>query len=354
MTGAGLPVESSGTDTPPSTEAKTSSIVAGRDLLALIIAAGCWGLGTVISKAALDEIPPLTLLPIQLASSLVVLALLMKRQGVPFRGGPRLLGRLGLLNPGIAYALSLVGLVTVTASLSVLLWALEPLMILFLAAFFLRERITPALVALSLVAVAGMVLVVYDPASSGQAIGVALTLAGIACCAAYTVITRRFIPEARETSQVDPRAAGPRAWSGAGPHRHRRARRRRDRACHADPARSRECRRLGRPVLRRRLLVLPRRASQRPCLDRGCVVLSDPYRRRRGERLAPRRAPRRSPVGRCRHRARRTARHPAPARGGVSVDSPERSRAGDATGDPLTGVTEDCFWSISRPSQPDT
>ncbi len=202
MTGAGLPVESSGTDTPPSTEAKTSSIVAGSDLLALIIAAGCWGLGTVISKAALDEIPPLTLLPIQLASSLVVLALLMKRQGVPFRGGPRLLGRLGLLNPGTAYALSLVGLVTVTASLSVLLWALEPLMILFLAAFFLRERITPALFALSLVAVAGMVLVVYDPASSGQAIGVALTLAGIACCAAYTVITRRFIPEARETSQV--------------------------------------------------------------------------------------------------------------------------------------------------------
>jgi drug/metabolite transporter (DMT)-like permease len=29
-----------------------------------------------------------------------------------------------------------------------------------------------------------------------------LTLAGVACCAAYTVITRRFIPNAAETSQV--------------------------------------------------------------------------------------------------------------------------------------------------------
>ncbi|MBA2701009.1 MAG: DMT family transporter, partial [Chloroflexi bacterium] len=155
------------------------SPVARRDLLALIFAAACWGAGTVISKAALAEIPPFTLLAIQLASSLTVLSLLMKRKGVPFRGtGPALLGRLGLLNPGIAHALSLLGLVTITASLSVLLWALEPLMILFLAAIFLRERITPALVGLSLVAVAGMVIVVYDPGSTGQMIGVALTVAG--------------------------------------------------------------------------------------------------------------------------------------------------------------------------------
>jgi drug/metabolite transporter (DMT)-like permease len=182
--------------------ARTS--IARRDLGALVLAATCWGLGTVISKAALDEIPPLTLLPVQLASSLVVLGVLMRRQGVPFRsGGSPLLGRLGLLNPGVAYALSLLGLVTITASLSVLLWALEPLMILVLAAVFLRERVTPAFVVLSTVAVGGMILVVYEPsAGAGHLIGVALTLAGIACCAVYTVVTRRWIPDAKETSQV--------------------------------------------------------------------------------------------------------------------------------------------------------
>jgi probable blue pigment (indigoidine) exporter len=180
------------------------SSIARSDLGALFLAATCWGLGTVISKAALDEFPPLSLLAIQLTTSLVVLVVLMRRQGISLRGeGPALLGRLGLLNPGTAYALSLIGLVTITASLSVLLWALEPLMILFLAAIFLRERITPGLVALSLVAVGGMVAVVYEPSiGSSQLVGVALTLAGIACCAVYTVITRRFIPEARETSQV--------------------------------------------------------------------------------------------------------------------------------------------------------
>ena len=178
--------------------------VARPDLVALILAAACWGVGTVISKAALEEVPPLTLLPIQLAASLAVLGVLMRRRGISFRSGDSpLLGRLGLLNPGMAYALSLLGLATITASLSVLLWALEPLMIMVLAAWFLRERITPTFVVLSLVAVAGMVVILYDPSTRSAAwIGVALTLAGIACCAAYSVITRRWIPEARETSQV--------------------------------------------------------------------------------------------------------------------------------------------------------
>jgi drug/metabolite transporter (DMT)-like permease len=178
--------------------------IARRDVLALVLAASCCGVGTVISKAALAEVPPLTLLPVQLAASLAILAILMLRQGISFRTeGSPLLGRLGLLNPGLAYALSLLGLTSITASLSVLLWALEPLMILFLAAWFLRERITPAFVVLSMIAVAGMVLIIYDPSSSGgQMIGVALTLAGIACCAVYSVVTRRWIPDAKETSQV--------------------------------------------------------------------------------------------------------------------------------------------------------
>ena len=100
-----------------------------RDLGRLILAATCWGLGTVASKAALAEFPPLTLLAIQLAASLVVLALLLRRRGASLVAGlPTRLGRLGLLNPGLAYALSLLGLATITASLSVLLWALEPVL----------------------------------------------------------------------------------------------------------------------------------------------------------------------------------------------------------------------------------
>jgi len=175
-----------------------------RDLLALTFAAASWGVGTVISKRALEEIPPLTLLAVQLMASLGVLAVLLRRQGIRSRGGRTapVLGRLGILNPGIAYALSLLGLVYISASLSVLLWAVEPLMILVLAAWFLGERVGPALVPLSLIAAIGMLLVIYDPASSGQWLGVALTLAGVACCAAYTVIARRWLGTADSTAQV--------------------------------------------------------------------------------------------------------------------------------------------------------
>ena len=56
-----------------------------RTALFLILAAACWGLGTVISKRAIGEIPPLTLLPIQLGASLVVLATWMRLRGLPFR-----------------------------------------------------------------------------------------------------------------------------------------------------------------------------------------------------------------------------------------------------------------------------
>ena len=173
-------------------------------LLALILAAASWGVGTVVSKRAVEEIPPLTLLPIQLAASLFVLAALMRWRGIPLRDptASPVLVRLGLLNPGLAYALGLLGLVHISASLSVLLWALEPLMILVLAAWFLREPIGASLVALSIVAVGGMALVVYDPGASGALLGIALTLAGIGCCAIYTVVARRRLGSDQATAPV--------------------------------------------------------------------------------------------------------------------------------------------------------
>ena len=48
---------------------------------ALIAAAGCWGVGTVVSKQVIDDVPPLTLLPVQLAAScafLLVVALVRR------------------------------------------------------------------------------------------------------------------------------------------------------------------------------------------------------------------------------------------------------------------------------------
>lgn len=170
----------------------------------LILAAAAWGVGTVISKRAVTEIPPLTLLPIQLAASVLVLAALMRWRGMTLRDPsvPRGLGRLGLLNPGLAYALSLIGLVHITASLSVLIWALEPILILALAAWFLHERVGRSFVALSTLAIGGVLLVIYAPGSAGSPLGIGLTVAGVASCAVYTVVARRWLTPVDSTAPV--------------------------------------------------------------------------------------------------------------------------------------------------------
>lgn len=163
--------------------------------LSLTAAAASWGVATVISKRAVDEIPPLTLLPVQLTVSVGVLAMLVRVQGLRVSWSPemRRLGAIGILNPGVSYALGLLGLAHITASLSVLLWAMEPLMILALAWWFLGDRITTPLAVASVLALTGVVLVIFESGSRGRLAGIALTLAGVAACAVYTVISRKLM-----------------------------------------------------------------------------------------------------------------------------------------------------------------
>jgi drug/metabolite transporter (DMT)-like permease len=149
-----------------------------------------------VSKQAVAELPPFTLLCAQLAVSVAFLAVLGRLRGerLPTGRQGRLLSRLGILNPGLAYALSLIGLTQITASLSVLLWALEPILILGLAAAVLGESLGAAILLPSLAAIAGLALAVLNPAASGSLVGVGFTVAGVAVCAVYSVGSRRWLP----------------------------------------------------------------------------------------------------------------------------------------------------------------
>ena len=277
--------------------------------LVLVLAAASWGFGTILSKYALDEVPALTLLPIQLAASVLVLAILLYRRGVPKESHATspILGRLGILNPGLAYTFTLLGLASISASLVVLIGAIEPVVILVLATVFLRERVTPTMVALSVCALAGTLVVVYDPTSSGEMIGLVLATTGVACCAVYTVIARRWIGTADSTLRVvavqqayalvfaivlfglvgliGGRAvlpSSPLGWASAIGS--------------------------GRRLLRGGLLVLPDRSPSGAGLCRGRVLLPYPRVRGRGERHPPGRTARSRPMARrrrcCRSRHR--------------------------------------------------
>ncbi len=164
-------------------------------IAALVAAAACWGLGTVVSKQVVDDVAPLTLLPIQLAASGVLLLVVtaVRREPIALTPPVRKLAVLGVLNPGAAYALGLVGLTTITASMYVLIWATEPVVILVLAALVLRERISLRLAVLVSVAVAGVLLVVHQPGVSGDLVGILLTITSVGFCGLYTVLTRRLL-----------------------------------------------------------------------------------------------------------------------------------------------------------------
>lgn len=164
----------------------------------LTLAAACWGFGTVVSKRALDQFEPVPLLIVQLSVSVLAVALLhwwhARRitEQPSQRPGVRA-AALGVLNPGIAYALGLAGLATIAASTAVVLWASEPALIALLAVVVLRERLTAMLSVALMIALGGMVLVVYSGDLDGNGVGVALTLGAVLACAIYTVLARILV-----------------------------------------------------------------------------------------------------------------------------------------------------------------
>jgi drug/metabolite transporter (DMT)-like permease len=164
----------------------------------LIVACALWGGATVLNKAVLMSIPPVTLLVLQLGSSAAVLWIAICLRGVqrpePSAFLPLML--LGVLNPGISYTLNLMGLALVSASVTTLLWAAEPMLILAIAALILREPVTFRLVFVMVAGMAGAALVtdvIGDMDSTGNdPSGIALLLSAVLCCAFYTVFSRKL------------------------------------------------------------------------------------------------------------------------------------------------------------------
>jgi probable blue pigment (indigoidine) exporter len=163
----------------------------------LVAAAACWGIATAISKRAVDEIAPTTLLPIELTISIAVLGLaatVTRDTQLPTRHRAQL-AWLGALNPGLSYALSLAGLQRITASASALLWALEPILILGLAWLVLRHRPNRTIGIGAALALVGVILVVAQHDVGLGAAGVTLTIAGVMACAVYTVLSSRYLAD---------------------------------------------------------------------------------------------------------------------------------------------------------------
>ncbi|MGE0240632.1 MAG: DMT family transporter [Parvibaculaceae bacterium] len=167
----------------------------------LVIACFLWAAGTVMSKQLLGSVQPVLFLIIQLAPSAAILWLVILSKGARLPGGRTLLIVivLGWLNPGLAYMLSMLGLVHATASVATLVWAAEPALIILLAALFLKEDVGFRLVGLTAAAALGVYfasgMATAGFSFDGQIYGAALILLGVLCCAIYTVTARDIARE---------------------------------------------------------------------------------------------------------------------------------------------------------------
>ncbi|MGR3984351.1 MAG: DMT family transporter [Gammaproteobacteria bacterium] len=163
------------------------------------MAALCWGGAVVMSKGALGAFPPVFLLVVQLIASVTFLwgYLLLRRAPLPrlaARDLPAIMA-LGLLEPGLAYLLSLIGLNATDAGSAVLIYASEAVLILALSAVLFGEMPGMRVTLLSLLAFAGLLVALgaLGPGhGGGRLLGNALIFAGTLVAALYVVLSARF------------------------------------------------------------------------------------------------------------------------------------------------------------------
>lgn len=165
---------------------------------AFLLFAACsfWGIANVLNKALLATISPFLLLFIQLLASATVLwaACLLLRKPLPQGKILWIAIGLGILNPGVSYTFSLMGLERISASVSSLLWATEPYLILALAWAILGEPITKRILSVIALGFGGVVLV--SGLLSGQTegtsdfLGISFLFVAVLLCAVYTVYSR--------------------------------------------------------------------------------------------------------------------------------------------------------------------
>ena len=105
----------------------------------------CWGVGVTLTKVALTEIAPTTLLIIQLVSSVLFLTVICyAREGhLPFSWQHLKQGYAGIFEPALSYMLGIFGIQLTTATNATLIGSSEVILTILCAAIFLGEKLTP-------------------------------------------------------------------------------------------------------------------------------------------------------------------------------------------------------------------
>jgi O-acetylserine/cysteine efflux transporter len=165
-----------------------------RPAVALVVAAGLWGVAVSGTKYALGGFDPVTLLSIELLAGAAVLWIALLVRGYRPPRSWWLPAVLGLLEPALAYLGDTFGLSLTSAVHGAVINGLESGLVVLLAAVLLREAVTrPAILAI-VVALGGLAVLagVGAGASGSTAAGDLLVAGGVLSASLYTIVAKRF------------------------------------------------------------------------------------------------------------------------------------------------------------------
>lgn len=156
----------------------------------------CWGVAIVMSKGALNDFSPITLLVFQLLSSVIFLwcVVCSRRRARPGLSDVAKFSWLGLLEPFLTYLLVLTGMTYSGASEASVLQSLESIMIVLIAALLFREYPSREFVFYSVLVLLGIsiVLGVESHFIHKEWLGTALITLGMLAAAFYVVLSSRI------------------------------------------------------------------------------------------------------------------------------------------------------------------
>jgi drug/metabolite transporter (DMT)-like permease len=166
----------------------------------LVLAALSWGLAIALTKVALDQLAPLDLLGLEVATALIVLWTIALARG----GGRPKLGRavllvpvlllIGVVDPGVSFLFFDIGVAHTAATSAALLIATESLFTAGLAVAFLGERLNARLAFALATGFAGAALVSLRGGGASSLEGDLLVVGASLAAAVYGVLARHLAP----------------------------------------------------------------------------------------------------------------------------------------------------------------
>lgn len=158
----------------------------------------CWGVGLTLTKIALSEIRPATLLVIQLIASVSFLAIACYCQNrqLPFSWSNLKQGFAGIFEPALAYMVGTFGVEITTASKATLIGSSEVILTVLFAAVFLGERLTRIKLLLAGISFIGVCLLILRDAQGANYTSVSgdlLVLLGTLFAVFYVLLSKQQI-----------------------------------------------------------------------------------------------------------------------------------------------------------------